>query len=129
MHSAELQSATTVRDRLIQELAAANTRADALTQQATRVGRDLEDAFKVVSADKEKIEAQLRELDALRRNVETLTIQRRIWERWELLWMDWISRPATRFPGSARIAVCTVAGFLMCVLWLCSYGGYYIEGF
>jgi chemotaxis protein MotB len=75
--SAELQSATTVRDRLIQELAAANTRADALTQQATRVGRDLEDAFKVVSADKEKIEAQLRELDALRRNVETLTILRR----------------------------------------------------
>jgi chemotaxis protein MotB len=75
--SAELQSATTVRDRLIQELAAANTRADALTQQAARVGRDLEDAFKVVSADKEKIEAQLRELDALRRNVETLTILRR----------------------------------------------------
>lgn len=75
--SAELQSATTVRDRLTQELAAANTRADALTQQAARVGRDLEDAFKVVSADKEKIEAQLRELDALRRNVETLTILRR----------------------------------------------------
>src|SRR5687768_531434 len=75
--SAELQSATTVRDRLTQELAAANTRADALTQQATRVGRDLEDAFKVVSADQEQIEAQLRELDALRRNVETLTILRR----------------------------------------------------
>jgi chemotaxis protein MotB len=75
--SAELQSATTVRDRLIQELAAANTRADALTQQSNRVGRDLEDAYKVVAADKEKIEAQLRELDALRRNVETLTILRR----------------------------------------------------
>jgi chemotaxis protein MotB len=75
--SAELQSATSTRDRLVQELAAANTRVDAMTQQATRVGRDLEDAFKVVSADKEKIEAQLRELDALRRNVETLTILRR----------------------------------------------------
>jgi chemotaxis protein MotB len=75
--SAELQSSTTVRDRLIQELAAANARADTLTQQAARVGSDLEDAFKVISADKEKIEAQLRELDALRRNVETLTILRR----------------------------------------------------
>jgi chemotaxis protein MotB len=75
--SAELQSATSVRDRLTQELAAANTRADALTQQSARVSRELEDAFKVVSADKEKIETQLRELDALRRNVETLTILRR----------------------------------------------------
>jgi chemotaxis protein MotB len=75
--SQELQSSTTTRDRLIQELAAANTRADTLTQQAARVGADLEDAFKVISADREKIEAQLRELDALRRNVETLTILRR----------------------------------------------------
>jgi chemotaxis protein MotB len=75
--SAELQSSTTTRDRLIQELAAANARADSMNQQAARVGADLEDAFKVISADKEKIEAQLRELDALRRNVETLTILRR----------------------------------------------------
>jgi chemotaxis protein MotB len=75
--SAELQSSTTTRDRLVQELAAANARADALTQQAARVGADLEDAFKVISADKEKIEVQLRELDAMRRNVETLTILRR----------------------------------------------------
>jgi chemotaxis protein MotB len=75
--SAELQSSTSTRDRLVQELAAANARADAMSQQAARVGADLEDAFKVISADKEKIEAQLRELDALRRNVETLTILRR----------------------------------------------------
>lgn len=75
--TAELQSSTSVRDRLVQELAAANTRAEAAAQAAARVGADLEDAFKVVSADKEKIEAQLRELDALRRNVETLTILRR----------------------------------------------------
>jgi chemotaxis protein MotB len=75
--SQELQSSTTTRDRLVQELAAANTRADAMGQQAARVNADLEDAFKTISADKEKIEVQLRELDALRRNVETLTILRR----------------------------------------------------
>jgi chemotaxis protein MotB len=75
--SQELQSSTTTRDRLIQELAAANTRADSMNQQAARVNADLEDAFKTISADKEKIDAQLRELDALRRNVETLTIMRR----------------------------------------------------
>ena len=63
------------------------------------------------------------------RGPRTLTIQRRIWDRWELLWKEWITRPATRFPSSARIAVGTVAGFLMWVLWQCSYGGYYIEGF
>jgi chemotaxis protein MotB len=75
--SQELQTSTTTRDRLIQELAAANTRADSMGQQAARVNADLEDAFKVISADKEKIDVQLRELDALRRNIETLTILRR----------------------------------------------------
>ncbi|HEX6979339.1 MAG TPA: peptidoglycan -binding protein [Alphaproteobacteria bacterium] len=75
--SAELQSSTSTRDRLVQELAAANARAEAAAQQAAKVQAELEDAFKVVSADKEKIEVQLRELDALRRNVETLTILRR----------------------------------------------------
>ena len=75
--SQELQASTTTRDRLVQELAAANARADAMTQQAARVNSDLEDAFKTISADKEKVEAQLRELDALRKNVETLTILRK----------------------------------------------------
>jgi len=75
--SAELQSSTSTRDRLVQELAAANARAEAAAQQAAKVQAELEDAFKVISADKEKIEVQLRELDALRRNVETLTILRR----------------------------------------------------
>jgi chemotaxis protein MotB len=75
--SQELQSSTTTRDRLVQELAAANARADSMGQQAARVNADLEDAFKTISADKEKIDVQLRELDALRKNVETLTILRR----------------------------------------------------
>lgn len=75
--STELQASTTTRDRLTQELAAANSRAEAATAQAGKVNAQLEDAFKTVSADKEKIEVQLRELDALRRNVETLIILRR----------------------------------------------------
>jgi chemotaxis protein MotB len=75
--STELQASTSTRDRLTQELAAANTRAQAATAQAAQVSKQLEDAFKTVSADKEKIEVQLRELDALRRNIETLIIMRR----------------------------------------------------
>lgn len=75
--STELQASTTTRDRLTQELAAANVRAEAATAQANKVSAQLEDAFKTVSADKEKIEVQLRDLDALRRNVETLMILRR----------------------------------------------------
>ena len=63
------------------------------------------------------------------RGPRTLTIHRRIWVRWELLWKEWITRPATRFPRSARIAVGAVAGFLMWVIWQCSYGGYYLEVF
>ncbi len=63
------------------------------------------------------------------RGPRTLTIHRRIWDRWELLWKEWITRPATRFPRGARVAVGVVAGFLMWVIWQCSYGGYYIEVF
>jgi chemotaxis protein MotB len=75
--ASELQRVTTVRDRLLDELAAANAKAVAAQLQAAKVGADLEDAFKTIVADREKIEVQLRELDALRRNVETLTILRR----------------------------------------------------
>jgi chemotaxis protein MotB len=75
--TADLQSAATVNDRLVQELASANARAETAQRQAARVGTDLEDAYKVVAADRERIDVQLRELDALRRNVETLTILRR----------------------------------------------------
>ena len=75
--ASELQRATNVRERLLEELAAANAKAEAAQAQAAKVGADLEDAFKTVAADREKIEVQLRELDALRRNVETLTILRK----------------------------------------------------
>jgi ABC-type transport system involved in multi-copper enzyme maturation permease subunit len=63
------------------------------------------------------------------RGPRTLTIHRRIWDRWELLWKEWITRPATRYPQGARIAVGAVAGFLMWVSWQCSYCGYYLHGF
>jgi chemotaxis protein MotB len=72
----ELRATATTRERLEQELAAANARAAAGDQRAETVAKDLEDAFKTIQADKETIETQLRELDALRRNIETLTILR-----------------------------------------------------
>ena len=72
----ELQASTSVRERLQQELAAASQRAEAATAQAAKVSADLEDAFKTIQADKEKIDTQLDQLDALRRNVATLTALR-----------------------------------------------------
>ena len=72
----ELRATASVRERLEQELAAANVRASTGDQRAETVAKDLEDAFRTIRADKETIEAQLRELDALRRNIETLTILR-----------------------------------------------------
>jgi len=72
----ELRATATTRERLEQELAAATARAAAGDQRAETVAKDLEDAFKTIQADKETIETQLRELDALRRNIETLTILR-----------------------------------------------------
>lgn len=65
----ELQASISTRERLQQEADAANQRAD-------KVSADLEDANKVIQADKEKIDAQLGQLDALRRSIETLTALR-----------------------------------------------------
>jgi chemotaxis protein MotB len=65
----ELAALLGTRERLEQELAAADNR-------VRQVEGRLEDAFKSIAADKEKIDVQLRELDALRRNIETLTILR-----------------------------------------------------
>ena len=65
----ELAASLGTRERLQQELAAADNR-------VRQVEGRLEDAFKSIAADKEKIDVQLRELDALRRNIETLTILR-----------------------------------------------------
>ncbi len=65
----ELQASLTERQRLQQEADEAKGRAD-------KVSADLEDANKVIQADKEKIDAQLGQLDALRKNIETLTALR-----------------------------------------------------
>ena len=59
---------------LVRRLAAAETR-------AREADARREDAFKSVTADREKIEVQLRELDALRRNIQTLTLLRDQLER------------------------------------------------
>lgn len=72
----ELRASVGLRERLEQELAAANARAAAGAAEQERVAKELEDAYKAIQADKEKIDAQLREIDALRRNIETLTILR-----------------------------------------------------
>ena len=65
----ELQASLSTRDRLQQE-------ADEVKGRADKVSADLEDANKVIQADKEKIDAQLGQLDALRNNIETLTALR-----------------------------------------------------
>jgi chemotaxis protein MotB len=70
----ELSESITTRERLQSELATAEGR-------SREVEGRLENAFKTIAADKEKIDAQLRELDAMRRNVETLTILRDQLER------------------------------------------------
>lgn len=59
---------------LVRRLAAAEAR----TQEADA---RLADAFKTVNADREKIEVQLRELDALRANIRALTVLRDQLER------------------------------------------------
>jgi chemotaxis protein MotB len=72
--SSELQSSLTVRDSLANQLAALTESRDALATQveeaqakAAQASRDLEDAYKVIEADKEKIEAQLAQLAILQK--------------------------------------------------------------
>ena len=72
--SSELQSSLTARDSLANQLAALTESRDALQAQvgeaqakAAQASRDLEDAYKVIEADKEKIEAQLAQLAILQK--------------------------------------------------------------
>lgn len=85
--SAELQSSVAQRDdlgarsaALLSERGALQQRVAELSQRAERaerLSRDLEDAYKTINADRATIEAQLRELESLRRDVETLRAVRR----------------------------------------------------
>ena len=84
--SGELQSSISIRDRLSSQLAELMPERDALESmlaqinderdifkaEAGKVGRELEDAFKVIEADREKIKVQLKELKSLKRDVAAL---------------------------------------------------------
>ncbi len=85
--SSELQSSLSVRESLANQLAALTESRDALqarlnaTESAsTQVSKELEDAYKVIEADKEKVEAQLAQLAILVRLRDELTRRLRITE-------------------------------------------------
>ena len=80
--SSELQSSLTVRESLASQLAALTETRDEMEAQlksskaeSARVSKELEDAYKVVGADKEKIEAQLAQLAMLQQLRDDLTRQ------------------------------------------------------
>lgn len=68
---------TIERDALSASLAEMTSRAGAAAEEAERVSARLEDAFKVISADKEKIEIQLRQLASLERDIAALRTLRK----------------------------------------------------
>ncbi|MDA0238615.1 MAG: peptidoglycan -binding protein [Proteobacteria bacterium] len=68
----ELQATVAARDDLSAQLQSLTLRAEAADQRAAQLRGDLEDAFKTIVADKEKVEAQLNQLAILSRNVEAL---------------------------------------------------------
>jgi chemotaxis protein MotB len=70
--STELQSSSAAKDALTTRVAELAARAQDQTARADRLDAQLADANKVVSADKEKVELQLRELESLRRDIEAL---------------------------------------------------------
>ena len=78
--SSELQSSLSVRESLASQIAALTESRDAIqarlaTAEATggKVGRELEDAYKVIEVDKETIEVQLAQLAILERLRDDLT--------------------------------------------------------
>lgn len=70
--AAELQDSTTARDALTTRVAELAARLDEQKARADKVSGDLVDANRVVDADKEKIEMQLRELESIRRDIAAL---------------------------------------------------------
>ncbi|MBI3857083.1 MAG: hypothetical protein HY293_15460 [Planctomycetes bacterium] len=51
------------------------------------------------------------------RGPRTLVVHRRLWNRHELLWKEWITRPATRLPRNVRVVVGFLLAFLLWILW------------
>jgi chemotaxis protein MotB len=77
--SSELQSSLSVRESLASQLAALTeareslqARLDAAQADSDKVGKELEDAYKTIEADREKIEAQLAQLAILEKLREDL---------------------------------------------------------
>jgi chemotaxis protein MotB len=70
--SSELQSSSVARDALTTRVAELAAKAQDETARADRLAAQLADANQTVSADREKIEVQLKELESIRRDVEAL---------------------------------------------------------
>ena len=64
--SSQLQASLNAQDDLSSQLAALQSERDVLKDSLTKVGDELEEAYKVIDADKETIEAQLQELAILK---------------------------------------------------------------
>ena len=74
--SSELQSSLSVRESLASQIAALTKSRDAIQARLAateKVGTDLEDAYKVIEVDKDKIEAQLAQLAILEKLRDDLT--------------------------------------------------------
>lgn len=67
-----LETATAEREASETELSDARERIQALMRQQAMVSSDLEDAYKIIAADQERIAIQLRELDRLERELQAL---------------------------------------------------------
>src|SRR5229473_2917787 len=70
--STELQNSSAAKDALTTRVAELAARAQDEAARANRLDARLADADQRVSADKEKVELQLRELESLRRDIEAL---------------------------------------------------------
>jgi chemotaxis protein MotB len=70
--SSQLQNSSAAKDALTTRVAELAARAQDETARANRLNAQLADANQTVSADKEKVELQLRELESVRRDIEAL---------------------------------------------------------
>ena len=64
--SSQLQASLSEQDDLSSQLAAITSERDVMKDSLTNIGEELEEAYKVIDADKAKIEAQLQELAILK---------------------------------------------------------------
>ena len=71
--AAQLAALKDERDQLTARAAALSQRADASGAEAGRVSKDLEDAYKTIDADREKISVQLRDIAALQADIKALS--------------------------------------------------------